>query len=137
MRIRHGWYDTGDMGVIDEEGYIWHRGRLKRFVKIGGEMVSMVKVETEITKLLSDDIECCVIEIPDPRKGARLAVVTTTEIEKNKIMKQLKDTLPQIAIPKIYMTLPELPKMGSGKIDFRSVTKTVRKNLIQQTVQKN
>jgi acyl-[acyl-carrier-protein]-phospholipid O-acyltransferase/long-chain-fatty-acid--[acyl-carrier-protein] ligase len=137
MRIRDGWYDTGDMGVIDEEGYIWHRGRLKRFVKIGGEMVSMVKVETEITKLLSDDIECCVIEIPDPRKGARLAVVTTTEIEKNKIMKQLKDTLPQIAIPKIYMTLPELPKMGSGKIDFRSVTKTVRKNLIQQTVQKN
>lgn len=37
MRIRHGWYDTGDMGYMDEEGYLWHAGRLKRFVKIGGD----------------------------------------------------------------------------------------------------
>jgi acyl-[acyl-carrier-protein]-phospholipid O-acyltransferase/long-chain-fatty-acid--[acyl-carrier-protein] ligase len=100
-------------------------------VKIGGEMVSMVKVETEVIKLLPNDIECCVIEIPDPRKGARLVVVTTKEIDKSKIMKQLKDRLPVIAIPKIFMTLSELPKMGSGKIDFRGVTKAVRQKLMQ------
>ena len=42
LHIRRGWYDTGDMGNLDEDGYLWHVGRLKRFVKIGGEMVSLI-----------------------------------------------------------------------------------------------
>jgi acyl-[acyl-carrier-protein]-phospholipid O-acyltransferase/long-chain-fatty-acid--[acyl-carrier-protein] ligase len=44
MRIRQGWYDTCDTGFIDEDGLFWHAGRLKRSEKIGGEMVSLVKV---------------------------------------------------------------------------------------------
>ncbi|MEJ2627739.1 MAG: AMP-binding protein, partial [bacterium] len=46
LRIKDGWYDTGDMGMLDEDGYLWHKGRLKRFVKIGGEMVSLVNTES-------------------------------------------------------------------------------------------
>ena len=52
LSIRHGWYDTGDMGYMDEDGYLWHVGRLKRFIKIGGEMVSLIKVEDVLEKLL-------------------------------------------------------------------------------------
>ncbi|HHE38086.1 MAG TPA: bifunctional acyl-ACP--phospholipid O-acyltransferase/long-chain-fatty-acid--ACP ligase, partial [Candidatus Cloacimonetes bacterium] len=52
LRIRNGWYDTGDMGVLDEDGFLWHRGRLKRFVKVGGEMVSLVRVESVLENLL-------------------------------------------------------------------------------------
>lgn len=131
LRIRDGWYDTGDMGMMDEDGFLWHRGRLKRFVKIGGEMVSMVQSESVLNKLLAEGNECCVVEIPDPRKGARLAAVTTQEVDRNEIIKKMADSLPQIAIPKIFITMPEFPKMGSGKIDFRTVTKFVRQQLMK------
>ena len=126
LRIRDGWYDTGDMGVLDEDGYLWHRGRLKRFVKIGGEMISLVRTEIELSKLLPDGVECCVVDVPDRRKGARLVAAVTAEVDKEKLTKELSSHLPSIAVPKIFVVLDELPKMGSGKIDFRSVTKKVR-----------
>ena len=56
-----GWYNTGDMGYFDEDGYLWHAGRFKRFAKIGGEMVSLVKVENTLEKFLPDGsiLLCC------------------------------------------------------------------------------
>ncbi|MFQ3573489.1 MAG: AMP-binding protein [Thermodesulfovibrionales bacterium] len=125
MRIRHGWYDTGDMGYLDEDGYLWHSGRLKRFVKIGGEMVSLVKIEDTLEKILPQDINCCVVEVPDETKGARIVVAVTQKIDEKKILKQLSSMLPNIAIPKQFVVMSELPKMGSGKIDFRKVTDKV------------
>src|SRR5208283_4966738 len=56
MRIRHGWYDTGDMGFLDEDGFLWHAGRLKRFVKIGGEMISLVRVENVLENFLPETV---------------------------------------------------------------------------------
>lgn len=129
MRIRHGWYDTGDMGYIDEEGYLWHAGRLKRFVKIGGEMVSLVKVEEEVEKLLPKNVECCVVEVPDEIKGAKIAVALTEKIDEKKILKSLSRTLPNIAMPKYFIVMEDLPKMGSGKIDFRKVTELVKEKM--------
>ncbi|MBI3599149.1 MAG: AMP-binding protein, partial [Nitrospinae bacterium] len=126
MRIRQGWYDTGDMGYIDRDGYLYHSGRLKRFVKIGGEMVSLVKVEDAVEKLLPQDTSCCVVEIPDQVKGARIIVAVTDTVDERKILKQLSDVLPAIALPKHFVVIKELPKMGSGKIDFRAATEIVR-----------
>ena len=54
LHMRHGWYDTGDMGYRDEEGYLWHVGRLGRFLKIGGEMVSLGQVEDVLQRTLPD-----------------------------------------------------------------------------------
>ena len=65
LRIKDGWYDTGDMGMFDEDGYLWHRGRLKRFAKIGGEMVSLVKVESVLADLLPENVDGCLVEVPD------------------------------------------------------------------------
>ena len=129
LHIRRGWYDTGDMGNIDEDGYLWHVGRLKRFVKIGGEMVSLVKIESILERLIPEDAHCCVVEIPDAMKGAKLVAVITTEIEEKTISKKMAEHLPKIAIPKIYQVMEELPKMGSGKIDFRSITEITRAQL--------
>jgi acyl-[acyl-carrier-protein]-phospholipid O-acyltransferase/long-chain-fatty-acid--[acyl-carrier-protein] ligase len=126
FRIHDGWYDTGDMGMIDEDGYLWHRGRLKRFVKIGGEMVSLVKVESVLTDLLPDDVDCCVVEVPDSLKGAKIIAAVTQEINKKEMLKKLNEQLPPLSIPKDFMVIEELPKMGSGKVDFRSVTDMVR-----------
>ncbi|WP_228854627.1 AMP-binding protein [Desulfomarina profundi] len=129
LHIRNGWYDTGDMGNIDEDGYLWHVGRLKRFVKIGGEMVSLVKIEDVLEKLLPEDAHCCVVEIPDAIKGAKIVAVVTTELEEKKILKQMAKQLPAIALPKIFLVWETLPKMGSGKIDFRSISEMAREQL--------
>lgn len=129
LHIRRGWYDTGDMGTIDEDGYLWHVGRLKRFVKIGGEMVSLVKIESVLEKFLPEDGQCCVVEIPDAIKGAKIVAVVTNEIEEKATLKKMAEKLPKIALPKKFLVIEELPKMGSGKIDFRTITETTRSEL--------
>ncbi len=129
LRVRNGWYDTGDMGYLDADGYLWHAGRLKRFVKIGGEMVSLVAVEDALIKHLADGQECCVIEIPDTKKGAKIIAVTTQKLNRKHIQPLLAQELPNIATPKQFVVLSELPKMGSGKVDFRTTTEVVRKML--------
>jgi acyl-[acyl-carrier-protein]-phospholipid O-acyltransferase/long-chain-fatty-acid--[acyl-carrier-protein] ligase len=130
MRIKQGWYDTGDIGMIDEDGYLWHRGRLKRFVKIGGEMISLVRSEAVIVGHLPPESECCVVEVPDFKKGARLvAAMSGKEVDTEALQKACMRQLPPIAVPKTFIHFAELPKMGSGKIDFRRVTLMVKEHL--------
>ncbi|MDD8012674.1 MAG: AMP-binding protein [Acidobacteriota bacterium] len=131
LRIKDGWYETGDMGVLDEEGYLWHRGRLKRFVKIGGEMVSLVRVEGVMLNLLPEGVDCCVVEVPDSLKGGRIVAALTQAVNERKLLKAMAAELPAIALPKQFVVLGEFPKMGSGKIDFRNITEMVRKQLQQ------
>ena len=126
LHIRRGWYDTGDMGNIDQDGYLWHVGRIKRFVKIGGEMVSLVKIESILDTLLPEEAQCCVVEIPDSTKGARIVAVVTEKINKKSTLKQMAEQLPKIALPKQFIVFEDLPKMGSGKVDFRTITEMVR-----------
>jgi len=101
-------------------------GRLKRFVKIGGEMISLVMVEEALDSLLSDNIECCVVELPDAKRGSRIVGVTTRAIDEKEISKQLSEDLPNLALPKKYVVVEEFPYMGSGKTDFRTLTTMVR-----------
>jgi acyl-[acyl-carrier-protein]-phospholipid O-acyltransferase/long-chain-fatty-acid--[acyl-carrier-protein] ligase len=129
LHLRRGWYDTGDMGNLDEDGYLWHVGRLKRFVKIGGEMVSLIRVENVLENYLPDDVICCVVEVPDAIKGARIVATVTEPIDEKKILKKMAADLPKIALPKMFIVLDELPKMGSGKIDFRTVANLVKQQI--------
>ncbi len=131
LSIRHGWYDTGDMGYIDADGYVWHVGRLKRFLKIGGEMVSLIRVEDVLQKFLPPDVECCVVEVPDALRGARIVAAVTQQIDERSILKSIGEILPPISLPYKFVVLPEMPKTGSGKIDFRTITDKVR-DVVQQ-----
>jgi acyl-[acyl-carrier-protein]-phospholipid O-acyltransferase/long-chain-fatty-acid--[acyl-carrier-protein] ligase len=133
MRIRHGWYDTGDMGYLDQNGFLWHEGRLRRFVKIGGEMVSLVKVEDILQEILREDVSCSVVEIPDALKGARIVAAVTQKVDERKILKMMSAHLPNISLPKQFVVIEELPRMGSGKIDFRRVTEIVQTLLREKT----
>lgn len=126
LRIKSGWYDTGDLGYLDEDGYLWHKGRLKRFVKIGGEMVSLVMVEETMNELTPAEVECCAVELPDSKRGSRIIGVTNAEVDQQELSKRLGKSLPNLALPKKYMHVPEFPRMGSGKTDFRSLTEIVR-----------
>jgi acyl-[acyl-carrier-protein]-phospholipid O-acyltransferase/long-chain-fatty-acid--[acyl-carrier-protein] ligase len=121
-----GWYDTGDMGYLDADGYLWHAGRFKRFAKIGGEMVSLVRVENTLEKYLPMGVSCCVVEVSDEKKGASIIATVNIEVNKTEILKKMGTELPNIALPKQFVVIKELPMMGTGKIDFRSVTKIVQ-----------
>jgi len=125
--IVDGWYNTGDMGFLDEDGYLWHSGRFKRFVKIGGEMVSLVKVENVMEKHLPEGVSCCIVEIPDEIKGSTIVAAVTQDINKIAILRKMGKDLPNIALPRQFFVIEELPMMGTGKIDFRSVTELVNK----------
>ena len=127
LRMHNGWYDTGDMGIIDEDGFLWHRGRLRRFVKVGGEMVSLVKVEEILNRLLPEGVICCVVDVPNPTKGSDVvAAVATGEFDKKKVLKQMAKELPAIAVPKEFYIIEDIPLMGSGKVAFRQVEQICR-----------
>jgi acyl-[acyl-carrier-protein]-phospholipid O-acyltransferase/long-chain-fatty-acid--[acyl-carrier-protein] ligase len=131
LSLRCGWYDTGDMGYLDEDGFLWHVGRLKRFVKIHGEMVSLVRVEDILQRCVSADIECCVVELPDPARGARIVAVTSKPVDERAVLKRMSEELTNLAMPRQFLIVDELPKMGSGKVDVRKVTDMVRDRLQQ------
>ncbi|MBN2698078.1 MAG: AMP-binding protein [Bacteroidales bacterium] len=124
--IVDGWYNTGDMGYLDEDGYLWHSGRYKRFVKVGGEMVSLVKVENVLEKFLPENVKCCVVDIPDEVKGSYIVAAVTEEINKTAALRKMTRELPNIALPRQFVVIPDLPIMGTGKINFRQVTEIVR-----------
>ena len=126
LRLKSGWYDTGDLGYLDEDGYLWHKGRLKRFVKIGGEMVSLVMVEETMNELTPLEVECCVVELPDAKRGSKIVAVTNIEVDQQDLNKRLSKAVPNLALPKKYVHVAEFPRMGSGKTDFRTLTEIVR-----------
>ncbi len=89
-------------------------------------MVSLVKIESILEKYLPEDIECCVVEIPDSKKGSKIVAVTSFPIDEVDIRKKISKNLTNIELPKKYIVMEELPKMGSGKIDFRTITEKVK-----------
>lgn len=121
-----GWYNTGDMGFFDEDGFLWHAGRFKRFAKVGGEMVSLVRVENTLEKFLPMGVSCCVVEVSDEKKGSSIIATVSIEVNKAEMLQKMGNELPNIALPKQFIVIKELPMMPTGKIDFRSVTKIVQ-----------
>ena len=134
--LNDGWYNTGDMGFFDKDGYLWHAGRFKRFAKVGGEMISLVKVENILEKYLHDGVSCCVVEIADEKKGSYIVATVSQEVNKTEILRKMMNDLPGIALPRQFIVINQMPMMSSGKTDFRTVTKMVQEIMKDQaTVQ--
>lgn len=121
-----GWYDTGDLARVDEEGYVFVLGRLKRFAKISGEMISLTAVEDALAGAFPlYGLRCVValVAVPDVEKGERLVAVT------NEPRLQLADVraavrakgLSNLCAPRELRVVRAIPKLGSGKTDHREL----------------
>ena len=116
---KDGWHDTGDIVRIDPEGYIFIQGRAKRFVKIGGEMISLLAVEAMVQECWPDSMHA-VISQADPIKGEQLVLITTQQDATKKMLQRFakKQDIPEIQVPKNIIYQKELPVLGSGKINI-------------------
>jgi acyl-[acyl-carrier-protein]-phospholipid O-acyltransferase/long-chain-fatty-acid--[acyl-carrier-protein] ligase len=120
--FRDGWYITGDIGSIDNDGFIRLTDRLSRFSKIGGEMVPHINIEEGINQACGE-YPCVVTAVPDEQKGEILIVLYT---HPTLTVRELWEFLSQKEIPKLWVPKQEnfyfidsIPMLGTGKVDLK------------------
>lgn len=113
------WHDTGDIVHIDEDGFVAIKGRVKRFAKIAGEMISLTLVESLINPLAPDD-DHAVVSIPDKKKGEKVILITTSvDLERKQILEAIRERgYSDLLAPSAIEVVNEVPLLGSGKIDY-------------------
>jgi acyl-[acyl-carrier-protein]-phospholipid O-acyltransferase/long-chain-fatty-acid--[acyl-carrier-protein] ligase len=130
--IRDGWYVTGDIARIDEDGFIFITDRLSRFSKIGGEMVPHVKVEDAINEILGDALSA-VTAIPDETKGERLvAFYARPDLAPEQLWEKLSSTdLPKLWLPRrdCLFQIEAIPTLGTGKVDLKRVKEMAKEKV--------
>jgi acyl-[acyl-carrier-protein]-phospholipid O-acyltransferase/long-chain-fatty-acid--[acyl-carrier-protein] ligase len=122
--IQDGWYRTGDIAKIDDEGFVSITDRLSRFSKIGGEMVPHGAIEEELQRGLGMATQVLAIAaVPDEKRGEKLIVLHTSEAGgEEKIRAVLAaSTLPNLWKPGEFVAIEKLPLLGTGKLDLRAL----------------
>lgn len=124
--LRDGYYDTGDIARIDQDGYVYITGRASRFSKIGGEMVPHELVEQAIAGIRgSETPEVAVTGRGDARRGERLVVFySSADLNPSEIVEALRgEKIPNLWIPKVedFVKIDHLPLLGSGKLDLKKL----------------
>ena len=121
-----GWYDTGDIVRVDDDGFVFILGRLKRFAKVSGEMVSLTAVEDALAGAFPQfgaRCEVAIITRPDEDKGEVLiAVVNEPRLTLEDLRAVLKGRgLTNLCVPREIRAVREIPKLGTGKVNYREL----------------
>ena len=114
-----GWYDTGDIVIVDEDEFVSIVGRQKRFAKIGGEMVSLLQTE-EIAMVAWPEQVHAAVALPDSRKGEQIVLLSEfSDCERSDLVAAAKELrVPELSIPKRVIHYPAIPMLGSGKVNY-------------------
>jgi len=122
-----GWHDTGDVVEVDADGYVFIKGRVKRFAKIGGEMVSLTAVEEIAGRLWPDNLHAA-FNLPDPQKGERIVLVTAQAgAERGLLMERVREEgYSEIHLPRVVHVVETMPILATGKIDYQAVLAGLR-----------
>ena len=121
--LRDGWLKTGDIGRLDEDGFLYIEGRLSRFSKIGGEMVPHESVEQKIIDLLGlsgkDERALAIVGVQDEAKGEALVLLAAVDVDLAQLRDKLRDAgIPNLWIPKRVQRVESIPVLASGKLDL-------------------
>ena len=117
-----GWHDTGDVVEMSDDKWITILGRVKRFAKIGGEMISLTAAE-DLAATLWPHARHAVISLPDPKKGERLILITDSQgAEVSALLAHAQSVgAPELAVARRIVKVPEVPVLGSGKTDYVAI----------------
>jgi acyl-[acyl-carrier-protein]-phospholipid O-acyltransferase/long-chain-fatty-acid--[acyl-carrier-protein] ligase len=121
-----GWHDTGDVVSITDDGWLQILGRVKRFAKVGGEMVSLTAAE-DLAASVWPDGRHAVVAVPDAKKGERLVLVTDRRDADAAPLVNHAQVIgaPEIAVPRKIIKVAEIPVLGTGKTDYVALQRIV------------
>ena len=124
VKTPDGWFRTGDLGRLDEDGFLHIEGRVSRFSKIAGEMVPHETVETRVAEALAlptdGERQVVVVGVPDLAKGEALVLLSTVDVDTTRLRAGLAALgVPNLWIPKTIKRVEALPVLGTGKLDLK------------------
>lgn len=132
--LEGGWYHTGDVVEIDEIGFVYIKDRIKRFAKIGGEMVSLNAVHEMVLKAyewMGPDFEYGIVAVPHESKGEQLVLVTNNQQVKQDVLHDYikNNGMSELFLPRIILYHDHIPLLATGKTDNVTLKKEVMEEL--------